>query len=135
MSEVTLASFRSRAGIQSHDSRQVQETRAVPPRTRDGFPAGGIAVRVLQVNLDDGASSGATRLPMRLSSFRTGGAFQAWYPGTHPRPVQYLLVSKWHQTYYVQVWIGPKTSTGQRALLARMIASISVRRPRTAPAG
>ena len=131
--EVTLASFRSLAGVQRHSFQHVETTRAVPPRTRGGFPARGIAVRVLRLHLVDGVSPRATRLPLRLSSFRADGLFRDWYPGTHPRPMQHLLLSTWHQSYFVQVWMGPKTSARQRALLARMVASISVRKPRTVP--
>jgi hypothetical protein len=81
---------------------------------------------------DDPLPPGATRLPLRLSSFQADGPFRDWYPGTRPRPLQHLLLSKWNQ-YFVQVWIGPNTSAGQRALLAHMVASISVRGPRNLP--
>jgi hypothetical protein len=127
--EVTLANFRSRPGVVRHRFRHGETTRAVPPRAKDGFPARGIAVRVLRLNTSDPIPPGATPLPLRLSSFQAGGPFSDWYPGTHPRPLQHLLQSKWQQSYFVQVWIGSKTSARQRALLARMVASISVQRP------
>lgn len=131
--EVTLANFRSRPGVERHRLPHGETTRAVPPRVKDAFPARGIAVRVLRLNPSDPVPPGATRLPLLLSSFQAGGPFSDWYPGTHPRPLQHLLLSKWHQSFFVQVWIGPKTSIRQRALLARMVASISVQRPRVRP--
>jgi hypothetical protein len=125
--EVTLANFHSRPGVEQHRVPNGQTTSAVPPRAGAGFPAHGIAVRVLRFNVSDPQPPAAARLPLRLSRFEAGGPFGAWYPGTRPRPLQHLLMSKPHQTYFVQVWIGPKTSARQRALAARMVASISVR--------
>jgi hypothetical protein len=130
--EVTVGSFMSRPGVQHRErSPQGETIRPVPPRARLGeFPADGIAVRVLWLLTLGRPEQGATQLPLQLSSFSTGGLFRNWYPGTHPRPLQHVLVSKWQQRYFVQVWIGSKASALQRALVGRIVASIAVRHPR-----
>jgi hypothetical protein len=131
VNEATFASFRSRHGVQRRVTPNSETIRELPPRSGVGsFPAHGIAVRVLWLETLAGIPSAESRLPLRLSSFKVGGLLRQWYPGTHPRPLQHVLQSK-GQRYFIQVWIGPKASAQQRALLARMIASISVRRPRS----
>ena len=131
VNEATFASFRSRHGVQRRVTPNSETIRELPPRSAVGsFPANGIAVRVLWLQTLHRTPPGTTRLPLRLSTFRVGGSLRDWYPGTHPRPLQHVLLSK-GQSYHVQVWIGPKASAHQHALLARMIASISVRRPRS----
>jgi hypothetical protein len=64
-----------------------------------------------------------------LSSFRAVVGIDGDWPDRHPRPLQHVVRSK-GQMYFVQVWIGPRASKHQRALLARMIASISVQHGR-----
>jgi hypothetical protein len=131
--EVTFASFRSNHGVVVRSFMDGESIRTVPARAlHGGFPAGGIAVRVLWQAGPGFVQDPATRLPLRLSSFRPTGSFRFYdfYAGTHPRPLQHLLVSKWHQRYFVQVWIGPKASARQRALLGRIVSSIAVRPPR-----
>jgi len=131
--EVTFASFRSRHGVLVHSFSDGESIRTVPARALSGgFPANGIAVRVLWQAGPGFVQQQATKLPLRLSRFRPTGSFQfyGFYPGTHPRPVQHLLVSRWHRMYFVQVWIGAKASARQRALLGRMVSSIAVRPPR-----
>ena len=131
VNEATFASFGSRHGVQRRVKPNSETIRELPPRSAvGGFPANGIAVRVLWLQTLHRTPPGTTHLPLRLSSFRVGGLLRDWYPGTHPRPLQHVLLSK-GQIYYVQVWIGPKASAHQRAMLAHMIASISVRRPRS----
>lgn len=133
VNESTFANFRSLHGVQRRVTPNSETIRERPPRDRHGrFPAHGIAVRVLWLETLPGMPAGETRLPLRLSSFRAGGALRQWYPGTHPRPLQHILLAK-RQRYFVQVWIGHKASAHQRALLARVIASISVRRPQRQP--
>lgn len=133
--EVTFASFRSRHGVQRRTGPQGETIRPMPPHARRGiFLAGGIAVRVLWLfSLGGFPPQTATPLPLQLSSFRAGGAFRDWYSGTFPRPRQHFLVSQWGKRYFVQVWTGPNASARQRALVARMVASISVMRPRSRP--
>lgn len=131
VNETTFANFRSRHGVQRRTTPTMETIREVPPRNRLGsFPAQGIAVRVVaSYGPPIRIAPGVTRLPLRLSSFRAGGLLRDWYPGTRPRPLQHVLLSK-GQRYFIQVWIGPRTSARQRALLTRMIASISVGPPR-----
>ena len=128
--EATFSSFRSRHGVLRRTTPGSETIRWVSPRNHSGqFPAHGVAVRVLWLGGLVGIPSVETSLPLRLSSFRIHGRpFRDWYPGTHPRPLQHLLLSN-HQRYFVQVWIGPKASEHQRALVAAMVASISVHRP------
>jgi hypothetical protein len=132
--EVTLASFRSSPGVLVRSFQDGESIRTVPARALSGpFPARGIAVRVLWQAGPGFVEQQATQLPLRLSSFRPADSFRFYdfYPGTHPRPLQHLLVSKWRQRYFVQVWIGPKASARQRALLGRIVSSITVRKPRS----
>ena len=130
--EVTFSSFRSRHGVLRREFPSGETTRTVPPRARvGGFPARGIAVRILWLVAGLYVPAGrTTQLPLKLSSFRTGGSEGGMYPGTRPRPLQHLLYSR-QGRYFVQVWIGPKASARQRSLLGRMIASIPVQRPRS----
>jgi hypothetical protein len=131
VNETTFANFRLGHGVQRRTTPRSETIREVPPRTRLGkFPAAGVAVRVLWLQTLHRTPPGATRLPLRLSSFRVGGLLRDWYPGTQPRPLQHVLRSK-GQSYFVQAWIGPKASAHQRALLAHMIASLSVRHVRS----
>jgi hypothetical protein len=90
--EATFASFHSRHGVQRHQTPRMESIREVPPRGRLGhFPAHGIAVRVLWLFSLGGVPAGTTRLPLRLPSFRDPGP--DWYSGTHPRPLQHVLVA------------------------------------------
>jgi|SRR5579862_7613761 len=128
--EVTFSSFRSRPGVVVREIPDGETIGPVPPLARlGGFPARGIAARVMWFAGPGPIEGGATRLPLRLSSFRTGGRMGDMYSGTHPRPLQHLVLSK-DARYIVQVWIGPKVSAHQRALLKRMVASIAVPGPR-----
>ena len=85
-----------------------------------------MAVRVLWLA---GPGPGLTdphpaRLPLQLSTFRPVGRQFDMYPATYPRPLQHLLLAKGATRYFVQVWIGPQSSARNRALLARVVASI-----------
>jgi hypothetical protein len=134
--EVTFASFHSRHGVLVHRMQNGETIRTVSARALSGsFPARGIAVRVLWQAGPSFVQQPATQLPLRLSSFRPADSFLFYdfYPGTRPRPLQHLLVSNWGQRYFVQVWIGPRASARQRALLGRIVSSIAVRQPRTRP--
>jgi hypothetical protein len=130
VNEVTFSSFRSQPGVVVREFSDGESIRPVPPRARLGeFPARGIAARIIWFAGPGPIEGGATRLPLQLKSFRTGGLMGRMYPGTHPRPLQHLLLAK-SARYLVQVWIGPKASARQRALLTRMVASIAVPGPR-----
>ena len=126
VSEATVANFAVRHGVRRHTTPTSLTIHEVPPRAqRGGFPADGIAVRVLWLEtLGRIPRSGAKRPPLRLSSFQRAAA--NWYPGTQPRPLQQKLELN-GRTYYVQAWIGPNTSARQRSLLAQIVASISSR--------
>jgi hypothetical protein len=126
VSEATVANFPLRHGVRRHTTPTSLTIHEVPPRAaRGGFPADGIAVRVLWVEgLGPIPRSGARRPPLRLSSFRRAAA--KWYPGTQPRPLQQKLELN-GRTYYVQAWIGPNTLAWQRSSLAQIVASISSR--------
>jgi hypothetical protein len=130
--EVTFASFRSRHGVLVHRTQDGETIRTVAAGALSGrFPPRGIAVRVFwQAGLGF-VQQQPTHLPLRLSSFRPTGSFRFYdfYAGTHPHPLQHLLVSRWRQRYFVQVWIGPKASARQRALAGRIVSSIAVQRP------
>lgn len=129
--EVTFSNFRSRPGVVRREIPNGETIRLVPPRAGLGrFPARGIAARVLWFEPLGSTRPEATGLPLQLSSFRVGGWMGRMYSGTHPRPLQHLLFSQ-HERYIVQVWIGPNASARQRALLARMIGSITVRKPQS----
>lgn len=130
--EVTFSSFKSRPGVLQRNTSGGETIRPMPPRAQGGsFPTDGIAVRVLSEQSLGHPTQPATQLPLQLSSFRTGGRmFSGWYPGTYPRPLQHLLVWKSQWAFVrVQVWIGPKASAGERALVERIVASIAVRQP------
>lgn len=131
--EVTFASFRPRHGVLVRNIPDGESIRTVPARALSGtFPARGIAVRVLWQAGPGLVQQHVTHLPLRLSSFRPASSFRFYdfYAGTRPQPLQHLLQAKnWGQRYFVQVWIGPKASARQRALLGRIVSSIAVRPP------
>jgi hypothetical protein len=123
--ETTFSSFRSRRGV--HIAASVRE---LPPRIgHRRFPADGIALRVDVPWWCCGFAAKDTRFPLRLSSFRSADRPRDWYSDTHPRPLYHVVFSKGHR-YVVTAWIGQKASARQRAVLARMIASVSFRHPR-----
>jgi hypothetical protein len=124
VSEATVANFPLRHGVRRHQTPTSLTIREVPPRARrGGFPAHGIAVRVLWLQtLGPIPPSGARQPPLRLSTFHRAGG--NWYLGTRPRPLQQKLELA-GRTYYVQVWIGRNASARQRSLLAQIVSSIS----------
>lgn len=129
--EVTFSSFRSKPGVLVRTIPNGQSIRTVPPRARFGtFPRNGIAVRVLWLVGPGLTQPHPARLPLQLSTFRAAGRQLDMYPGTYPSPLQHLLLTKGATRFFVQVWIGPQSSPRDRALLARVVASIAVPDPR-----
>lgn len=132
--EATFGNFRIQKGVRRRFTSNGSTIWEVPPRSRLGvFPTHGIAVRVLWLFSHRPwlfSHRPATPFPLRLSSFHRPRV--DWYPGTLPRPLQHVVVAK-RQRYLVQVWVGSKASSQQRALLARMIASLSFRRAKEHP--
>jgi hypothetical protein len=126
VSEATVANFPLQHGVRRHKTPNSLTIRSVPPRTLHGvFPAHGIAVRVLWLRtLGPIPPSGASRPPLRLSTFHRAGG--NWYLGTRPRPLQQKLELD-GRTYYVQVWTGRDASPQQRSLLSQIVASIASR--------
>jgi hypothetical protein len=126
VSEATVANFPLRHGVQRHKTPTSLTIREVPPLAlHGGFPAHGIAVRVLWLQtLGPIPHSGARHPPLRLSMFHRADG--NWYLGTRPRPLQQKLELD-GRTYYVQVWMGRSASARQRSLLTRIVASISSR--------
>ena len=116
--ETTFANFLPTRGEQQRGG--LGNLYEPPPQGSRTFPANGVALRV--VSQSPFAPPRGTTLPLRLSSFRV--APRAWYPRIRPRPLLHELRAG--QNFLVEVWIGRKVSARQRALLARMVASLSV---------
>ena len=125
--ETTFATFRSRHGVRHRVSARGESIWVVPPRTKSGrFPSTGAALRIADAQSPfpsfHRGSPGATRLPLRLSQFHTGGKWASPKPG-----------AVWHslraygRSYVILVWMGRRASAEQRALLDRMLVSITVR--------
>ena len=128
--ETTFASFRSKRGVRKTVSPGGLSIVQLPPRGKSGrFPSDGIALRVVlqQSHAPFLSHPAATRLPLDLSSFTE--VPRTYWPSTGPRAVQHSLYAK-GQSYLVQVWIGREASSQQRALVDRMLATLSVRRVR-----
>ena len=128
VSETTFASFRSKPGVRHRISSRGESIGVVSPSTKSGlFPSNGVALRVEDEQTPfprRGGRPGTTRLPLRLSQFHKAPALHGW---TGPQPLLHSLVAE-GQSYTIQVWIGRRASTQQRALLDRMLASISAHR-------
>lgn len=143
--EVTIANFRSRAGVVVRTYPGGGNVRAVPPLNHAGsFPADGVALRVVA---DQGAPSGLkanTRLryPLSVARFRpsharpsnllynatTGETLQAGRYHRAPRSLAQHITVRGDQ-YALVIWIGPKATAGQRQSLARIVASLRFQKP------
>ena len=126
VSEATVANFSLRHGVRRHKKPTSLSISTLPPRAiHGGFPARGIAVRVLWLHtLGPIPPSGARHPPLQLNTFQRADG--SWYSGTRPRPLQQKLALD-GRTYYVQVWLGPNASAPQRSRLTRIVAAISSR--------
>jgi|tagenome__1003787_1003787.scaffolds.fasta_scaffold20888046_2 hypothetical protein len=124
--EVTVASFRSGAGIRAYETALESGFHDVPPLDSAGrFPLDGVAVRV--VRLEGGPPAfewpgRETSLPLRLRDFRASK--WQWEPARGPRPLE-SGVQALGRSYLVFTWVGPWASAGRRRGLARVVASLS----------
>jgi hypothetical protein len=124
ISEVTLASFTPRRGVESGGNTRGGWIRVNPPRPARGhFPAGGVAFRLVYQNGGPGPDieSRESRFPLRLTSFRPATD----YGPARPRPVE-LPIAADGRTYRAFAWIGLEAPDRLRAELAQIIESVRI---------
>lgn len=128
VTEVTLASFPVSDPIHSGQTSTGSWLRVDPPRSpQGGFPATGVAVRVMRQEGGPGPDLELpeTHFPIRLATFGPSSA----YPHTTPAPLERAVTAD-GLNYTVQAWTGSQASTAARSELARVVSSLRFPRPR-----
>jgi hypothetical protein len=128
VSEVTVASFPLPNPIRSGSTSTSSWMRVDSPHDpHGGFPAGGIAFRIVRSEGGPGPNveQPESRFPLRLSTFGRG----SMYPNTMPHAIGRTVVAD-GRTFIAQAWIGARASAEARARLAQIVSSLSFPRLR-----
>lgn len=123
-SEVTVASFRPRKGIESGQSANTAWVHFRPPSNKWGqFPSAGVAFRLSRVSYgrpyDTPSPIRETHFPLSLERFAHSGGRQIFAP----RPRSFRVYAD-GESFNAQAWIGRKTSPALTLALERIIRSL-----------